>query len=154
MCVTKPCEEPIEALHINPLLLIEPSPKTCVIRSSLCLYPHSVAYPYISSSTFSAGSGPIFLSGLNCLGTERTLLDCSSYSWDYPYHYSHGSDVWMRCEHSRYHYSGELSAPYHHKSRNYCHIPIIFGFKELNELLHNEYCCMCIVHVHIYYANV
>ena len=111
MCVTKPCEEPIEALHINPLLLIEPSPKTCVIRSSLCLYPHSVAYPYISSSTFSAGSGPIFLSGLNCLGTERTLLDCSSYSWDYPYYWSHGSDAGVQCEHRRYHYSGELSAP-------------------------------------------
>ena len=98
--------KPIEALHINPLLLIEPSPKICVIRSNLCLYPHSVAYPYISSSTFGAGSGPIFLSGLNCLGTEQTLLECSTLN--HPHSYSHGRDAGVQCAHRQY--SGEIFA--------------------------------------------
>ena len=60
----------------------------------------SVAYPYTSSSTFVAGSGPIFLSGLNCIGNEQTLLECSSYP--HPYYYSHGSDAGVRCEHRQY----------------------------------------------------
>jgi len=82
------------------------------------VYPHSVAYPYISSSTFVAGSGPIFLTHLNCIGTEQTLLNCSS-SYPYPYYYSHGSDVWMRCEHR---HSGEV----HYTSRNYCQLVILW----------------------------
>ena len=62
--------------------------------------PHSVAYPYISINTFGPGSGPIFLSHLNCIGTEQTLLDCSSYP--HPYYYSHHSDAGVRCEHRQY----------------------------------------------------
>ena len=85
------------------------------------LHPFSVAYPYRSSSTFGPGSGPIFLTHLNCLGTERTLLDCSS-SYRYTYYYSHYRDAGVRCEHRRYQYSGEL----HYTSRNYCQLVILW----------------------------
>ena len=67
------------------------------------LYPvhiHSVAYPYVSSNTFGAGSGPIFLSHLNCVGSEQTLLECGTSS--YPYYYSHVSNAGVQCEQRRY----------------------------------------------------
>ena len=78
------------------------------------LHPFSVAYPYRSSSTFGPGSGPIFLTHLNCLGTERTLLDCSS-NYRYTYYYSHYRDAGVRCEHRQY--SGEI-VQYNHSSGN------------------------------------
>ena len=58
---------------------------------------HSVVYPYTSSSIFGAGSGPIFLSGLNCVGTEQTLLECSTSN--HPYYYSHSRDAGVQCAH-------------------------------------------------------
>ena len=64
--------------------------------SLFLFYIYPVAYPYISSSTFGAGSGPIFLSGLNCVGNEQTLLECSTSS--FPYYYTHSSDAGVQCE--------------------------------------------------------
>lgn len=67
------------------------------------LYPvhtHLVAYPYISSSTFGAGSGPIFLSYLNCVGSEQTLLECSTFGRSYSY--SHVNDAGVQCEQRQY----------------------------------------------------
>ena len=69
--------------------------------------PLPVVYPYTSSSTFGAGSGPIFLTHLNCIGNEQTLLECSS-SYPHPYYYSHGSDAGVQCEHRRHQYSGKV----------------------------------------------
>ena len=70
------------------------------------VHPSSVAYPYTSSGMFGAGSGPIFLSGLECLGTEQTLLDCSTSN--HPYSYSHAYDAGVQCAHRQY--SGEIFA--------------------------------------------
>ena len=70
------------------------------------VHPSSVAYPYTSSGMFGAGSGPIFLSGLECLGTEQTLLECSTSN--HPYSYSHAYDAGVQCAHRQY--SGEIFA--------------------------------------------
>ena len=56
---------------------------------------------YTSSSTFSAGTGPVFLSDLYCDGSEANLLECSNFNFvqlasnDYC---THSRDVGLRCE--------------------------------------------------------
>ena len=56
---------------------------------------------YASSSTFGAGTGPVFLSDLRCVGSEANLLECSNFNFvqlasnD---HCTHSRDVGLRCE--------------------------------------------------------
>ena len=52
---------------------------------------------YSSSSTFGVGSGPILLGDIDCLGTEATLLECSSTPFVGQY-CEHERDVGLRCE--------------------------------------------------------
>ena len=64
-------------------------------------YQELGATVYSSSSTFGAGTGPVFLSDLNCVGSEDNLLQCrhsnfvqlatSSYC-------THSRDVGLKCE--------------------------------------------------------
>ena len=76
---------------------------------------HSDAYVYTSGSAFGAGSGPIFLAGLNCDGSETTLLDCSS-SFP-PNYYSHSQDAGIQCYQSSY--SGEVNGLYHLNTKSH-----------------------------------
>ena len=71
-------------------------------------FPISVTYPYFNAH-FGAGTGPIFLNGVNCAGTEARLQECQSYSYSSPYHCSHRSDIGVKCadpEHSGYFFCG------------------------------------------------
>ena len=56
---------------------------------------------------YGAGSGPIVLNGLNCLGSEPTLLGCSRSN---PFSCTHHSDAGVQCKHIVY--SGELHILY------------------------------------------
>ena len=73
-----------------------------ISTTNLCSSPLSC----VSSSTSGAGSGPIFLTALNCLGMEQTLLECNTSN--HPHSYSHGSDAGVQCAHRQY--SGEIFA--------------------------------------------
>ena len=82
--------------NLNSSVVVVPHNTQVSCLPLFLLYIYPVAYPYISSSTFGAGSGPIFLSGLNCVGSEQTLLECSTSS--FPYYYTHSSDAGVQCE--------------------------------------------------------
>ena len=49
----------------------------------------------ISGAAFGNGSGPIWLRGVNCDGTETTLADCPTSIFDYCS--SHFEDAGVRC---------------------------------------------------------
>ena len=52
----------------------------------------------LKGAEFGEGSGPIFLEGINCIGNEDSLLNCSQ---DTPIGLSacdHSSDVGVRCK--------------------------------------------------------
>ena len=51
------------------------------------------------SSKFGAGTGPVLLNCLDCLGTETSLLACDRSCYN-EYSCSHTSDVGVRCEHT------------------------------------------------------
>ena len=45
---------------------------------------------------YGPGSGPIWLDGVNCQGTEESLVDCSRSEWGIS-SYSHHYDVSINC---------------------------------------------------------
>ena len=60
---------------------------------SIIIYTGSVAYP--TATHYGSGTGLIFLSSIDCLGNETSLLECT-YS---PFHScSHTFDVGVKCE--------------------------------------------------------
>ena len=55
------------------------------------------AVVYTSSSTFGPGNGPVFLSNLQCIGSEENLLECRNTLFVGRY-CTHERDVGLRCE--------------------------------------------------------
>ena len=56
---------------------------------------------YTSSSTFGAGTDPIFLSNLQCVGSETNLLECRNSNFIQLVnnrYCTHSRDVGLRCE--------------------------------------------------------
>ena len=53
--------------------------------------------PYPSASQYGKGTGPIFLSSLNCQGNEPNLLTCP-HSLVHSSSCSHDYDVGLKCE--------------------------------------------------------
>ena len=59
---------------------------------------HSVgAIVYTTSSKFGPGNGPVFLSNIQCIGSEEDLLECRNTLIVGSY-CTHGRDVGVRCE--------------------------------------------------------
>ena len=61
----------------------------------VCLFFTGVKTYY--NAHFGPGSGPIFLSNLNCIGNEDNLLECSRYSCNVQ-SCSHSNDAGVFCE--------------------------------------------------------
>ena len=60
---------------------------------------------YASSSTFGAGSDPVFLSNLHCVGSEANLLECSNSNFiqlGSNRYCTHSRDVGLKCERKIY----------------------------------------------------
>ena len=55
------------------------------------------AVVYTTSSTFGPGNGPVFLSDIQCTGSEEDLLECRNTLFVGSY-CTHGRDVGVRCE--------------------------------------------------------
>jgi hypothetical protein len=54
-------------------------------------------------TSFGEGSGPIFLSGLNCRGDEDSLLDCPLFGNPVEFlSLSHSTDIGVHCEGTNY----------------------------------------------------
>ena len=64
----------------------------------MLIHTGSVAYP--TATHYGSGTGLIFLSSIDCLGNETSLLECT-YS---PFHScSHTLDVGVKCEGMAFH---------------------------------------------------
>lgn len=55
------------------------------------------AVVYTTSSTFGPGNGPVFLSNIQCTGSEEDLLECRNTQFVGSY-CTHVRDVGVRCE--------------------------------------------------------
>lgn len=55
----------------------------------------------MSSSAYSAGSGPIMLDDLKCTGSERSLLQCNNKGW-FTNNCDHDEDVGVICNSRMY----------------------------------------------------
>ena len=56
---------------------------------------------YSSSSTFGTGTGPVFLSDIQCVGSEANLLECRNSNFiqlGSNSYCTHGRDVGLKCE--------------------------------------------------------
>ena len=60
-------------------------------------YPSIGAVVYSGSSTFGPGNGPVFLSNIQCIGSEESLLECGNTMLVGDY-CTHERDVGVRCE--------------------------------------------------------
>ena len=64
-------------------------------------YQFAIQADMASSLGFRSGSGPIWFRILNCLGSERSITDCSIYTpslyTSYYYYYSHYYDAGVVC---------------------------------------------------------
>ena len=59
----------------------------------MCLFTDAVAF---SNTQFGAGTGPVYLDGVDCSGSENNLTDCSRSSFVSCYYSYRGAGV--RCQ--------------------------------------------------------
>ena len=53
---------------------------------------------HVVKTGFRSGTGPIFMSSLNCNGTETSLLDCDFFSTTDIQNCDHSMDIGVHCE--------------------------------------------------------
>ncbi len=46
--------------------------------STIILFDNNVVTESLTAGAFGSGTGPIWMSGLSCSGTEQTLFDCTA----------------------------------------------------------------------------
>ena len=63
----------------------------------LCHFIHFLAIAAFQSATYGEGTGAIFLSNVNCIGTETRLLSCS-HSGIGMHNCVHSEDACVKCE--------------------------------------------------------
>ena len=69
----------------------------CLFNVSLFFLLFEGSIPYSSASQYGKGTGPIFISRLNCQGNEPNLLNCP-HRLVHSSSCSHNYDVGVKCE--------------------------------------------------------
>ena len=71
----------------------------CCLQFQHCNFYHSLLQPDHMFQSYGAGTGPIYLSQLNCDGSEAKLLDCATFAQATGIHTcDHMDDVGVHCE--------------------------------------------------------
>ena len=124
----------------------------------MCIFePYCVYFTGAQQSrTFDSGNGPIFLSQLDCLGDETSLLDCPTLSPPGLHTCDHSEDAGVRCI-GMYYMMHMLSLvltvlrshSFFHCSCHFLSCQLILFPPDINQCLENNGNCSQLCHNHV-----